>query len=136
MTDDFMSVAGYGGATSQPAAQQSTVDPDTDALVRTAYAGAGTPDGWAAVANVVRNRATKSGKTYGAVVAEPNAFEEYKNARYESLKAGSPQYQAVLNAVTPVMQGKASPVGDADSYYSPVGMKAKGESAPSWSNGK
>lgn len=131
--DDFLSTV-TGGAMSDAPTQ--AVDPNIDAAVRTAYAEAG-KGGYGAVAGVIRNRAVKSGKTFSEVVAEPNAFEGYNDKQYKALKPGSPQYQAVLNEVLPVLQGQAdNPVGSADAYFSPTGQKAKGRQAPSWSQGK
>lgn len=132
MDGDFITMGGYQDASQQPQA----IDPNIDAAVRTAYAEAG-KGGYGAVAGVIRNRAVKSGKTFSEVVAEPNAFEGYDNAQYKGLKSGSPQYQAVLSEVRPVLQGQAdNPVGSADAYYSPAGQKAKGRQAPSWAQGK
>lgn len=127
----------FGASTPAPAAKSAPkVDPDTDAAVRTAYAAAKDADGWRAAANVIRNRAVASGKPFSAVISEPNAFEETSSDKYKSLKAGSQQYQDVLSAISPVLQGQERPVGDADAYYSPTGQTAKGRKAPDWSIGR
>lgn len=122
----------FGSSAAAPAQQ---VDPDTDAVVRTAAAEAG-PGGYGAVANVIRNRALKGQKSFSAVVSEPGAFEGYGNKAYTSLKAGSPQYNAILQEVSPVLSGEQSPVGEADAYFSPKGQAAKGREVPSWSVGQ
>jgi len=109
---------------------------DVDTVVRMANAeGDQTPEGWKAVAAVMRNRALESGHSLTDLAAEPNQFEAYGNRNYTGLRAGTPEYARVLAAIAPVLAGKEDPTGGADSYYAP-GLQARlGRKKPSWDDG-
>jgi hypothetical protein len=109
---------------------------DIDTVVRMAAAeGDPTPEGWKAVAAVMRNRSLEGGHSLSDLAAEPKQFEAYGNRNYAALQPGSPQYQRILAAIAPVMAGKEDPTGGADSYYAPDLQRRLGRKPPSWDDG-
>ncbi|MGE4048986.1 MAG: cell wall hydrolase, partial [Acetobacteraceae bacterium] len=118
------------------------IDPETDQIVRTVYGearGEGA-DGQRAVASVIRNRARQSGMNTTDVIFAPNQFEPWGNPatrkQLEALDPQSPEYQAILANVRPVLTGQApDPTNGADHFYSPKAQAALGRSAPSWAAG-
>lgn len=119
------------------------VDPDTDALVRTVWGEARGEDplGQQGVAAVILNRANERGLSPGEVVRQPGQFEPWGNpqtrAQLTSLSPESPEYQAILNNIGPVLGGQIPPqFQGADHFYSPGAQSALGRPPPSWDNGK
>jgi hypothetical protein len=109
---------------------------DIDAVVRMAAAeGDQTPQGWQAVAAVMRNRALQSGQALTDVAAEPRQFEAYGNRNYTALTPSTPQYARILAAIAPVLAGKVDPTGGADSYYAPKLQAQKNRPKPGWDDG-
>jgi hypothetical protein len=128
------------GATQTPlAAPPGAVNPDEDLLVRTVYGEARGEDamGQQAVASVVRNRATASGKPIRDVVMAPNQFEPWNNpqtrAQLEALDPNSPEYKAIL---ANLRAGQGDPTGGATHFYSPTAQAALGRSPPAWAQGQ
>lgn len=111
-----------------------------DILIRTVWGEAANqgPEGWQAVASVVRNRAADPGypSDPAAVALQPKQFSAWNqgsggNALPYSIAANSPDYNRVGQIVDQVFSGQApDPTGGAVNYYAPTGM-AKGQ-APDW----
>lgn len=131
--DDLLSVVTDGKERLGPAPR----DP-VDAMVRTVYGEADNdPASRQAVAGVIHNRASRSGKSYDQVVAEPGQFEAWNRpdarARMEALDPNSPDYQAIKAQIEPVISGQVSV--PYDHFYSPGVMKGRGQQAPAWDDG-
>ena len=107
------------------------IDPD---VISTLYNEAGDQGdlGLQAVASVMRNRATASGRDLRGVVSFPHQFEGYRPG---SLDPNSAAFQRVAAVAGPILSGAADPITDADSYYSPSLVKARGNGAPTWDDG-
>ena len=117
------------------------VDAGTDQIVRTVWGEARgeDPTGQQAVAAVIRNRA--GGGDPAGVIFAPNQFEPWNNpqtrAQLEALDPRSPEYQAILANVRPVLNGQApDPTNGATHFYSPSAQAALGRPAPSWAQGE
>ena len=130
--DDFRSRNAMGG-----------LDPkDVDIAVRTVLAEAGGegPEGMAAVAAVLRNRAAGAGSTIGQEALKPNQFEPWNPGSGNDPRRfdpKSPEYQAAYKTILPVLTGQADdPTGGATHFYAPKAQAALGRAAPSWDNGK
>jgi spore germination cell wall hydrolase CwlJ-like protein len=117
---------------------------DLDLLARTLIGEAGNQgdQGQQAVAQVIKNRADKSGMTIPDVIMAKGQFEPWGNpktrAKLEGLDPNSPQYQAALTNAQAVMGGTAQlppNVAGADHFYSPTAQAALGRPNPSWDNG-
>jgi hypothetical protein len=114
---------------------------DIDAVVRMAAAeGDPTPESWAAIAAVMRNRALEGGHSLSDVASEPGRngipqFNAYGNRNYTSLQPGSPRYNRILAAIAPILAGKEDPTGGSDSYYAPDLQAKLGRPPPSWDDG-
>lgn len=114
---------------------------DRDALIRTVIgeAQAEPPEGQAAVAAVILNRARQRGMTPSQVVLESNQFEPWGNAKTASRLTGispnDPLYQAAAIQVDRALSGY-DPTGGADHFYAPVAQQALGRNAPSWATGE
>lgn len=114
---------------------------DRDALIRTVIgeAQAEPPEGQAAVAAVILNRARQRGMTPQQVVLEQNQFEPWGNpttaARLSGISTSDPLYQAAAAQVDRAMGGY-DPTGGADHFYAPVAQQALGRNAPSWATGE
>lgn len=95
--------------------------------------------GWEGVADVIRNRATQSGKKFSDVVLAPGQFEPWGSRRQEleSYDPNSSIFQQVARITLPVLRGeRRGPAGDATHFYGPKSQAALGRPAPSWDNGK
>lgn len=126
-----------------PTSTAPAISPDIDALVRTVYGEARGEDplGQQGVAAVILNRAQERGMSPAEVVRQPGQFEPWGNpetrAQLTSLSPDSPEYQAILRNVSPVLQGQVPPeFQGADHFYSPGAQSALGRPPPSWDNGK
>jgi hypothetical protein len=129
--DDFRSANAMGG-----------LDPkDVDLAVRTVLAEAGNqgPEGMAAVAAVLRNRANGAGSTIGAEALKPNQFEPWNPGSGNDPRRfdpKSPEYQAAYKTILPVLTGQADdPTGGATHFYAPAAQAKLGRSKPDWDNG-
>src|ERR1700712_5287903 len=94
---------------------------DRDAMIRTVLteAASNDPNGWGAVANVIRNRlaAGSYGKTPGAIVPDPSQFEVWSNGRAQKVDPSSPQYEAAGRVVDAVAAGAPDNTGGATHFY-------------------
>lgn len=114
---------------------------DRDALIRTVIgeAQAEPPEGQAAVAAVILNRARQRGMTPSQVVLEANQFEPWGNPKTASRLAGispnDPLYQSAAAQVDRALSGY-DPTGGADHFYAPVAQQALGRNPPSWATGE
>ena len=104
-----------------------------DILIRTIIGEAANegPEGWAAVANVIRNRANdpRWPDQPGAVALQPKQFSAWNsgaggNDLVRRYKPSDPIYQRVGAVVDQVMSGGPDNTGGATHYYSPRGMEA------------
>lgn len=113
---------------------------DRDALIRTVIgeAQAEPPEGQAAVAAVILNRARQRGMTPQQVVLEQNQFEPWGNprtaARLSGISTSDPLYIAAASQVDRALQGY-DPTNGADHFYAPMAQQALGRAAPSWAVG-
>lgn len=128
-------------AARQAARPQVRFADDRDALIRTVIgeAQAEPPEGQAAVAAVILNRARQRGMTPSQVVLETNQFEPWGNPKTASRLAGispnDPLYQSAAAQVDRALSGY-DPTGGADHFYAPVAQQALGRNAPSWAVGE
>lgn len=128
---------------SRPRAQRPQINfaDDRDALIRTVIgeAQAEPPEGQAAVAAVVLNRARQRNMTPSQVVLEPNQFEPWGNPttaqRLASIKPDDPLYQAAAAQVDRALQGY-DPTGGADHFFAPKAQAELGREVPSWARGE
>lgn len=125
----------------KPPTKVAPLSRDEDLAVRTIIGeakGEG-EKGWEGVADVIRNRASKSGKGFADVVLAPNQFEPWSSRRkeLESYDLNSPEFQRVTQTVLPVLRGeRKGPAGDATHFYGPKSQASLGRKPPSWDNGK
>lgn len=128
-------------AARQAARPQVRFADDRDALIRTVIgeAQAEPPEGQAAVAAVILNRARQRGMTPSQVVLEANQFEPWGNpqtaSRLSGISPNDPLYQAAAAQVDRALSGY-DPTGGADHFYAPVAQQALGRNAPSWATGE
>jgi hypothetical protein len=109
---------------------------DIDTVVRMAAAeGDPTPEGWKAVAAVMRNRSLEDNHPLTDIAAAPRQFEAYGNRNYAALQPGSATYNRILAAIAPVLAGQEDPTGGADSYYAPDLQARLGRKKPTWDDG-
>lgn len=122
----------------QPTTQRpriSAVPSDMDAVVRTVWGEARNQgaEGQQGVAAVIENRARQAGMSARDVVMAPKQFSPWGDAnvraRMEALDPTSPEYQAILQNVRPVLEGDLDPTGGADHFYNPTLAN------PSWGRG-
>ncbi len=115
-------------------------DPFDDAALRDAAAtvwkeaGDQGPEGWKAVAGVIKNRADQSGQSLSQVVRAPYQFEPWQTKRKEMEAFGPshPDYKKIVDTIRPVLAGEAAdPTGGADHFYAPKLIKP-----PSWAQGR
>jgi len=133
VSDDLLDLL-TGGKESLGAAPRDPVD----AMVRTVYGEADNdPASRQAVAGVIRNRATRLGKTYDEIVRAPGQFEAWSRpdarARMEGLAPASPEYQAIKSQIEPVLNGQVTV--PYDHFYSPGVLKGRGQATPAWDDG-
>lgn len=117
-------------------------DADLDKVVRTVYGEASNqgPEGQAAVAHVIANRAQQSGMTPTDVVLAKNQFEPWGNpearARMERLDPNSQEYRSIADLAKHALTGEAAdPTDGATHFYAPKAQAALGRNAPSWDDG-
>lgn len=128
-------------AARQAARPQVRFSDDRDALIRTVIgeAQAEPPEGQAAVAAVILNRARQRGMTPSQVVLEANQFEPWGNpqtaSRLSGISPSDPLYQAAAAQVDRALGGY-DPTGGADHFYAPIAQQALGRNAPSWAVGE
>lgn len=124
----------------QPAPQINFAN-DRDALIRTVLGEARgePPEGQAAVAAVVLNRARGRNLTPSQVVLERNQFEPWGNPdtarRLMSISPDDPAYQRAAAQVDRALQG-FDPTNGADHFFAPVAQQALGRNVPSWAAGQ
>lgn len=144
-TSATRSVVGPDGAirmTPQPIAPVITSSAEErDIGIRTMLGEAGNQggDGLAAVAHVMRNRATdKNGRfpnSIAGVAKEPKQFSVWNDGAIpvSSMTPDNPMYQKAGAIYDAVMSGRTVDLtGGATHYYSPEGMKAQGKEKPDW----
>jgi hypothetical protein len=113
----------------------SLVGQDRDLGIKTLIGEAGNQGefGMAAVAHVMRNRATDSRfpDSIAGVVKQPNQFsvwnkgKEGRSAQLSALGPGNPLYDKAAKVFDAVMSGRhVDPTGGALNYHSPAGMTA------------
>lgn len=132
-----------GAPVKSPATPKAPVKRDpVDAAIRTVYGEAppnATREERQAIAAVIANRASESGKGFDEVVQEPGQFEPWQNAaarkRIEGLKADSPEYQAIAADVGDVLAGKANPYPGLTHFYAPEAQAALGRAKPGFDDG-
>lgn len=111
-------------------------DSSRDMLARLLIGEAPEGEGQVAVANVVFNRATASGRSVEDEITRPHQFEPYGNrARWRELQAiprDDPRYVAALEAIDRAQQ--ADLTNGATHFYSPSVMAERG-GAPTWAEG-
>lgn len=133
------------GASRAPASIPGSVggldDNNLDVAVRTAMAeagGMGAP-GIRDVAAVLRNRALLSGRSVADEALAKNQFEPWNPGSKNDprrFKADSPEYQAALAAVRPILDGsEPDPTGGATFFYAPKAQAALGRRPPKWDDG-
>lgn len=128
-------------ATRQQARPQVRFSDDRDALIRTVIgeAQAEPPEGQAAVAAVILNRARQRGMTPQQIVLETNQFEPWGNpataARLSGISPNDPLYQSAAAQVDRALGGY-DPTNGADHFYAPAAQQALGRNAPSWAAGE
>ena len=129
-----------------PVMQASARDRDVGIRTMLGEAGNQGAEGLAAVAHVMRNRATDSRwpDSIAGVALQPKQFSTWNagaggNAIPYNAKPGSPMYERAGEIFDAVMAGKnVDPTGGATHYYSPAGMSklvADGDQAnliPKW----
>lgn len=121
-------------------AASDVLDPgDRDAMIRTVMAEAGTPDGWGAVANTIKNRLStgKFGATPTEVVTAPKQFEVWSDGSAAKVDPKSDAYAAAGRVVDAVASGQAPDnTAGATHFYSPSGQAARAgdgrQQVPSW----
>lgn len=103
---------------------------DAELLARTAIAEGdkGNPQSWQNIAGVVLNRAAKSGQSVASVIAQPGQFEAYGNGHIQAVDKTSPQFQAALQAIQPVIAGQVKV--PYDSFYQPQIVAQRGVKPP------
>ncbi len=122
------------------ATDDTVLDPaDHDAVVRTVLAEAGSPDGWGAVANVIKNRlaAGTFGDTPSAIVHAPKQFEVWSDGSAQSKDPSSPQYAQASRVVNAVMAGGLPDNSNgATHFFSASGQAARAgdgrQQVPGW----
>lgn len=133
--------------TNLPPVRTSSATPDRskDLLARILIGEAGREGdvGQQAVAQVIKNRADKSGMSIEDVITARKQFEPWGNPktrqRLLQLDPQSPEYQQALMNADMVLNGQAQlppEIATADHFYSPTAQSALGRQAPSWDNGK
>lgn len=150
MSQDLLSIltGSPAGKTSiSPAGTHPMEYDPVEAAMRTVYAEnpKATSEERRAIASVIANRAKASGKTVGEVVQEAGQFEpwatESGRKRIGGLKAGSPEYTALLQDVGPILTGDTAPTTEATFFYAPKAQKQLAETAgdrpakPAWDDG-
>lgn len=115
-------------------------DDDLDKTVRTVWGEARgeQPDGWKAVAGVIKNRARLGKQSPSQVVLAPYQFEPWQSKRgeLEGLDPNSPDYLKIKAAIKPIFEGtEPDPTGGATHFYSPKVQSALGRKPPSWDDG-
>ena len=104
-----------------------------DIVIRTVIGEAANegPEGWAAVAAVLRNRAAdpRWPDAVGAVALQPQQFSAWNsgaggNDLVRRYGPGDQLYERIGQVVDQVMAGGPDPTGGATHYYSPRGMQA------------
>lgn len=126
----------------QPISAVVTSSPEErDIGIRTLLGEAGSQgtDGMAAVAHVLKNRATdKQGRfpnSIAGVAKEPKQFSVWNDGAIPAaaMSADHPMYQKAGAVYDAVMSGRTVDLtGGATHYYSPEGMKAYGKEKPDW----
>lgn len=128
-----------------PPAQPKKPDRDRDLLARIIIGEAANQgdDGQQAVAQVVKNRADKSGMSLYDVLTAPKQFEPWGNPKTRrellSIPETDSRYQQALRNAELVLsdQDKLPPEIDrADHFYSPGTQAKKGRKPPAWDNGR
>ena len=117
--------------------QQENLPPSGDIAARVLYGEAANqgPEGLAAVAHVIRNRANLTGLSPDEVVQKPGQFEPWGNPQSrERLLALKPEQYAQAKAVMDdVMAGRApDPTGGATNFLNPDLQQRLGRPLPDW----
>lgn len=123
----------------------AVADSDRDLAIRTIYGEARgeSPEGQAAVANVILNRQASGrwGATIGDVVKAKGQFEPWGNAKtraeMEALKPGEPAYDAIGEVFDQVATGKIPDItAGATHFVSGSTQVAMGRQMPEWAKNK
>ena len=117
--------------------QRENVPPSGDIAARVLYGEAANqgPEGLAAVAHVIRNRANLTGLSPDEVVQKPGQFEPWDNPQTrDRLLALKPEQYAQAKAVMDdVMAGRApDPTGGATHFLNPDLQQRLGRPLPDW----
>lgn len=120
-------------ATPSPAAAPQPVDLDLAARVLHFEAGNQGPEGLAAVAHVMRNRANLTGRSLSEVVSQPGQFEPFATRRDQINALRPEQYADARRVIEGVVAGQIpDPTRGATHFLNPELVTQRGGQRPAW----